>query len=430
MSTDRSNPTLLDIIHSTFQAERAGLESSLLRTIQTKFDNAELDIKKMMSDIAKEEFAKAEGTGAFSGGGQGGLKGTDAGTELRMDGETVEEDIGITAINSTLNIFSTRLAVLEAQILSVIEKDQEFKKALDRRFRSLEGMMNAILSGTAQGKRFLAEHFELDPTKYQEAMRDDANLKEEEVSRLAERWRHMSEMQKKELEGDEKRRLNLLTRLGRATAQAEQEYVEAMLGERWKVNYGPWSGDSLCDEAPREQDRHSSQDAGGYAAQEQYRTEWQGEENMNGEGYTSGANRYGQGDGMELDENERGDTEVNEVQAHWQRYERQEHSEDLLTFDHICWPMLVDPQALANWERMDGKRMEEALKEFLLSPLHSQELTPRQRIKNALLRWHPDKGMRLLHRLQSDEERRAAMAMITDVAACLMSIREQIILLP
>lgn len=170
-----------------------------------------------------------------------------------------------------------------------------------------------------------------------------------------------------------------------------------------------------------EVDGDSLKDAAGDTAQDWSQTGWKGDEN--GErGYTSEPSRSGKGLGDEEgSENERGNPEVDEVRAYWQRYKRQEqNNEGPLSFNTICWPMLVDPRTLS---KVKMEETVEALEKFLLSPLHSQGLSPKQRINAALLRWHPDKGMRLLQRLRDEDERASATLAITSIAACLTSMR-------
>jgi len=81
-----------------------------------------------------------------------------------------------------------------------------------------------------------------------------------------------------------------------------------------------------------------------------------------------------------------------------------------LTFERIPWPV-TDSEAIIP-PPLDGRRSRttrtarraaldellrpEAIREFLLSPAHSPEVSSKDRIRTALRRWHPDKFSRLL----------------------------------
>lgn len=76
-----------------------------------------------------------------------------------------------------------------------------------------------------------------------------------------------------------------------------------------------------------------------------------------------------------------------------------------LTFERIPWPVadseIIPPSPLDDRRRkrrgaLDELLRPEAIREFLLSPAHSSEVSSKDRIRAALRRWHPDKFARLL----------------------------------
>ncbi|KAI0256118.1 hypothetical protein BJV78DRAFT_1094498, partial [Lactifluus subvellereus] len=71
-----------------------------------------------------------------------------------------------------------------------------------------------------------------------------------------------------------------------------------------------------------------------------------------------------------------------------------------LTFERIPWPV-----ADASQDRTLDVLRPEAIREFLLSPAHSPDASPKDRIRAALRRWHPDKFVRVLsHVMESDRD--------------------------
>lgn len=70
-----------------------------------------------------------------------------------------------------------------------------------------------------------------------------------------------------------------------------------------------------------------------------------------------------------------------------------------VTFASIRWPILEQPKTPQDLEL-------HKIQEFILSPHHSKERTDRQRVKDALLRWHPDKFRRVLENVTSGEKDR------------------------
>jgi len=81
-----------------------------------------------------------------------------------------------------------------------------------------------------------------------------------------------------------------------------------------------------------------------------------------------------------------------------------------LTFERIPWPVtdseeFISPPDGRRTTRTSTRRAPalldellkpEAIREFLLSPAHSPEVSSKDRIRTALRRWHPDKFARLL----------------------------------
>lgn len=60
-----------------------------------------------------------------------------------------------------------------------------------------------------------------------------------------------------------------------------------------------------------------------------------------------------------------------------------------LTFVSIRWPMANPPFNAEEITFLD-------VRDFILSPLHSEGQSHKQRVRNALLRWHPDKFARMM----------------------------------
>lgn len=86
----------------------------------------------------------------------------------------------------------------------------------------------------------------------------------------------------------------------------------------------------------------------------------------------------------------------------WRTYEARwaniaNHSESL-TFRTIPWPLVSRPTSAKDI-------MPAEITAFLLSPLHSQSQTRKDRIRSALLRWHPDRFRKyLLKVVEEDRE--------------------------
>lgn len=90
---------------------------------------------------------------------------------------------------------------------------------------------------------------------------------------------------------------------------------------------------------------------------------------------------------------------------------------DPLTFRTIPWPMFVKPKVV---EDVSASRVST----FLLSPLHSEDQTRKERIKSALRRWHPDRFGRLLSRVV-DEDKEAVEKAVGTIVRCLNNLLEQ-----
>jgi len=73
-----------------------------------------------------------------------------------------------------------------------------------------------------------------------------------------------------------------------------------------------------------------------------------------------------------------------------------------LTFERIPWPVAAD---VPLDRTLDVLLRAEAIREFLLSPAHSPDVSSKDRIRAALRRWHPDKFSRVLGQvLESDRD--------------------------
>ncbi len=99
-------------------------------------------------------------------------------------------------------------------------------------------------------------------------------------------------------------------------------------------------------------------------------------------------------------------------ETRWSGLLSQSHNQNgasLLTFERIPWPVavvVVEPPPPQDGRRtrtrtrrtaaLDELLRPEAIREFLLSPAHSPEVSSKDRIRAALRRWHPDKFARVL----------------------------------
>jgi len=85
----------------------------------------------------------------------------------------------------------------------------------------------------------------------------------------------------------------------------------------------------------------------------------------------------------------------------WRHYEERWNkfstSSETLTFTSIPWPV-VPPPAKAEDIRPS------AIASFLLSHLHSETQTRKERVRSAQLRWHPDRFQRMLGRVKEEDK--------------------------
>ncbi|KAG8213703.1 hypothetical protein J3R82DRAFT_10402 [Butyriboletus roseoflavus] len=99
----------------------------------------------------------------------------------------------------------------------------------------------------------------------------------------------------------------------------------------------------------------------------------------------------------------------------WNSYESQwtaiSASYEPLGFHDIPWPLLVAPTRVEDLTP-------ENITDFLLHPVHSSNQSRRERIRTALLRWHPDRFRRILNRV-ADSERSVIEEGVGVIARCL-----------
>ncbi|KAA1476798.1 hypothetical protein DENSPDRAFT_843880 [Dentipellis sp. KUC8613] len=103
--------------------------------------------------------------------------------------------------------------------------------------------------------------------------------------------------------------------------------------------------------------------------------------------------------------------------AYEERWAALAQSEELLTFRTIPWPLLGVPRAVDDITA-------DAVARFVLSPVHSQGLAPKDRIRNALRRWHPDRFGRLMGRVAT-RDKAVVEAGVGAVARCLNELMER-----
>jgi flagellar biosynthesis GTPase FlhF len=90
-----------------------------------------------------------------------------------------------------------------------------------------------------------------------------------------------------------------------------------------------------------------------------------------------------------------------------------------LTFERIPWPVADVPQG-----RTLDMLQPEAIREFLLSPAHSPDVSSKDRIRAALRRWHPDKFTRVLNQVM-ESDRTAVEEGMGVVVRCLNDMLEK-----
>ena len=99
----------------------------------------------------------------------------------------------------------------------------------------------------------------------------------------------------------------------------------------------------------------------------------------------------------------------------WRNYEDQwatlATSSEPLTFTEIPWPLISPPSSATNITSA-------GVVLFLFSPFHSQNLSRKDRIRSAQLRWHPDRFRRLMGRV-AQQDRAAVEEGVGAVARCL-----------
>ncbi|KAG6333065.1 hypothetical protein ID866_6027 [Astraeus odoratus] len=85
----------------------------------------------------------------------------------------------------------------------------------------------------------------------------------------------------------------------------------------------------------------------------------------------------------------------------WKSYESRwmalSSSSETLHFQDIPWPVLTAPESAADITT-------DSIATFILNPAHSSNQSRRERIRSALLRWHPDRFRRLLQRVPESEQ--------------------------
>ncbi|KIM75092.1 hypothetical protein PILCRDRAFT_827664 [Piloderma croceum F 1598] len=105
----------------------------------------------------------------------------------------------------------------------------------------------------------------------------------------------------------------------------------------------------------------------------------------------------------------------------WRTYEARwasiAASSEPLTFRTIPWPLTSSPSNAAGI-------LPAGIISFLLSPLHSKNQTRKERIRSALLRWHPDRFRKFVDRVV-EAERESVQEGVGIVARCLNELMER-----
>ncbi|KAF9481545.1 hypothetical protein BDN70DRAFT_523643 [Pholiota conissans] len=105
----------------------------------------------------------------------------------------------------------------------------------------------------------------------------------------------------------------------------------------------------------------------------------------------------------------------------WTNYETRwaalASSSEPLEFKKTPWPLIIPP-------RNTGDITRDAIVAFLFSPLHSQNMTRKDRIRSAQLRWHPDRFRRFAGRIP-ETEKAAVDEGVGIVARCLNELMER-----
>lgn len=93
-------------------------------------------------------------------------------------------------------------------------------------------------------------------------------------------------------------------------------------------------------------------------------------------------------------------------------------SSDPLDFKTIPWPVIKPANGPADLTP-------EAISTFLFSQLHSLQLSRKERIRSAQLRWHPDRFRRLMGRVKAEDKAKVEEA-VGVVARCLNDLRNKL----
>lgn len=110
-------------------------------------------------------------------------------------------------------------------------------------------------------------------------------------------------------------------------------------------------------------------------------------------------------------------------EAAWKAYERRwsaiagDDGSSRLRFKSIPWPTTVPPRNVAEITPA-------AVAKFIFSPAHSEGMSRKERIRNALRRWHPDRFGRVLSRVD-ERDKGAVERGVGVVARCLNELLAQ-----
>jgi hypothetical protein len=105
-----------------------------------------------------------------------------------------------------------------------------------------------------------------------------------------------------------------------------------------------------------------------------------------------------------------------EYEGRWTRISG--NAEEQLSFATMPWPTVSRPTGTTDITK-------EKIQEFLLSRHHSEDVSPRDRVRAALKQWHPDKFRRTLDRVE-DKDRALVEEAAGEVARCLNGLMEEI----
>ncbi|KAF5380558.1 hypothetical protein D9615_004488 [Tricholomella constricta] len=108
---------------------------------------------------------------------------------------------------------------------------------------------------------------------------------------------------------------------------------------------------------------------------------------------------------------------VDAWREHEERWASLATSSEPLAFSDIPWPVALQPASA-------GDMKPAAIMQFLLSHLHSENQTRKERIRSAQLRWHPDRFQRVLGRVK-DKDKAQVEEGVGIVARCLNDMMAQ-----